>query len=80
MVPTGNNAKLLWLVNNTIKTIHHHLHHHHQFLLLQKYLTTAIYKAITNARTLYLFKSSFSTNTLIPLYQYFSIFHIFVLQ
>ena len=30
MVPAGNKAKRLLLVNHTTKTIHHHHHHHHQ--------------------------------------------------
>ena len=30
MVPTGNKAKPLSLVNHTTKTIHHLHHHHHQ--------------------------------------------------
>ena len=29
MVPPGNKAKRLSLVNRTTKTIHHHHHHHH---------------------------------------------------
>ena len=30
MVPAGNKAKRLLLVNHTTITIHHHHHHHHQ--------------------------------------------------
>ena len=29
MVPAGNKANHLSLVNHTTKTIHHHHHHHH---------------------------------------------------
>ena len=29
MVPAGNKAEHLLLINHTTKTIHHHHHHHH---------------------------------------------------
>ena len=32
MVPAGNNAKRLSLVNQTTKTTHHHHHHHHHII------------------------------------------------
>ena len=36
MVPAGNKAKRLSLVNHTAKTIHHHHYHHHHHAKIVK--------------------------------------------
>ena len=50
MVPAGNKAKRLSLVNHTTKTIHHHHHdhhhHHHQcfdYMVVQGHMTNKNY-------------------------------------
>ena len=36
MVPAGNKAKRLSLVNQTTKTIHYHHHHHHHHHIIKE--------------------------------------------